>query len=244
MQHITHRDQRHHASPKESGRCLSQGARAAWPICLGYFPVGLACGALAQQAGLSFWAVGLMSLLVFAGSAQFIAISMLTAGASPVSIILATLIVNLRHTLMSSALAVYLQGVNRWLLTLFAYGITDESFAVNMTRFRCGNWDYRQALVVNYLANGAWIASTICGALIGQCLPIGAFGMNYALTGMFISLLSFQLLDRIYVLTGLITGGISVAWYLLIPGNSYIIGASMGGATIGYFLKRRRGSRI
>jgi len=220
-----------------------QGAIAAWPICVGYFPVGLAFGALAHQAGLHVWAVGLMSLLVFAGSAQFIAISMLTAGASPVAILLTTLMVNLRHTLMSSALAVYLQGVNRWFLALFAYGITDESFAVNMIRFRSGGWDRRQALVVNQLSNGAWVASTICGALAGQFIPSGAYGINYALTGMFISLLSFQLLNRIYVLTGLVTGVISITWYLFVPGNSYIICASMAGATIGYVLTRRAGKR-
>lgn len=218
-----------------------RGAIAAWPICLGYFPVGLALGALARQAGLPCWAVGLMSLLVFAGSAQFIAISMLTAGASPLSIILTTLIVNLRHTLMSSALAVHLQGVNRWILALFAYGITDESFAVNMTRFKSGNWDYRQALVVNHLSNGAWVASTVAGAMAGQFIPSGAFGINYALTGMFIALLSFQLRNRIHVVTGLVTGAVSIAWYLLVPGNSYIVGAAVGGATIGYYLKRQAG---
>jgi len=232
-----------HRNPSQSDCWFRQGAIAAWPICLGYFPVGLAFGALAHQAGLHPWAVGLMSMLVFAGSAQFIAISMLTAGASPVSIVLTTLIVNLRHTLMSSALAVYLQGINRWFLALFAYGITDESFAVNMTRFRNGGWDRRQALVVNHLSNGAWVASTICGALAGQFIPSGSYGINYALTGMFISLLSFQLLNRVYVLTGLVTGVISVTWYLFVPGNSYIICASMGGATIGYFLTRRAGKR-
>ncbi|MEK6201800.1 MAG: AzlC family ABC transporter permease [Desulfobulbaceae bacterium] len=220
-------------------RWFRQGAAAAWPICLGYLPVGLALGALAQQAGLPFWAVGLMSILVFAGSAQFIAIAMLSAGASPVSIILTTLVVNLRHTLMSSTLAVHLQGVSRWFLTLFAYGITDESFAVNMTRFHNGNWGCWQALAVNHLSNSAWVAATTCGALIGQLIPQGAFGMDYAMTGMFISLLVFQLQNRIFILTGILAAVISVACYLLIPGNSYIIVGSVGGATLGYFFKRR-----
>ena len=79
--------------------------------------------------------------------------------------------VNLRHVLMSSALAVYLRGVNRWFLTLFAYGITDESFAVNMTRFRSGYWDRMSALTLNHLANSVWILSTMAGALIGQFIP-------------------------------------------------------------------------
>ena len=134
----------------EQKHILKDGATAAWPICLGYIPVGLALGVLAQQADIPVWAVGLMSVLIFAGSAQFIGVAMLAAGASTFSIILTTFVVNMRHVLMSSALAVYLHGVNRWFLTLFAYGITDESFAVNMTRFRKGQWNRWNALIVNH----------------------------------------------------------------------------------------------
>lgn len=217
---------------------LKQGAVAAWPICLGYFPIGLALGVLAQKAGLPWWAMAMMSVLVFAGSAQFICVAMIAANASIPAIILTTFVVNLRHTLMSSALAVYLSGVSRKFLVLYAYGVTDESFAVNMTRFREGNWDRWRALVVNHLANTTWFLATVTGALVGQFVPQGAFGIDYALTGMFICLLVFQLQGRIYVLTGLLAAALSVGWYLLIPGDSYIVGASMSAATLGYFLKQ------
>ncbi len=219
---------------------IREGVSAAWPICLGYFPIGLALGVLAQKAGLPWWAVAMMSVLVFAGSAQFICVAMLAAGASTHGIILTTFVVNLRHVLMSSALAVYLQGVNRCFLALYSYGVTDESFAVNLTRFRDGAWDRWRALLVNHLANSVWIIATICGALVGQFVPQRALGIDYALTGMFICLLVFQLQGRIYVVTGLLAATISVCWYLVIPGDSYIVGASMASASIGYFLKRRR----
>ena len=218
---------------------LRQGAAAAWPICLGYFPIGLALGVLAQQAGLPWWAMAMMSILVFAGSAQFICVAMLAAKASIPAIIFTTLVVNLRHTLMSSALAVYLAGVNRKFLTVFSYGITDESFAVNMTHFKNGQWDRWRALVVNHLSNSFWILATVTGTLVGQFVPQGAFGIDYALTGMFICLLVFQLQGRIYILTGLLAALISVTWYLLIPGDSYIVGASVCAATLGYLLQRR-----
>ncbi|MDT8420750.1 MAG: AzlC family ABC transporter permease [Desulfuromonadales bacterium] len=223
----------------ERSQTLRQGAAAAWPICLGYLPVGLALGMLAQQAGLPWWAVAMMSVMVFAGSAQFICVAMLAANASLPAIILTTFVVNLRHTLMSSALAVYLAGVNRRFLVLYSYGITDESFAVNMTRFRSGDWSRWQALTVNQLANSVWILATVTGALVGQLVPRGAFGIDYALTGMFICLLVFQLQGRIYVLTGLLSAAIAVAWYLLVPGDSYIVGASVSAATLGFLLKRR-----
>ena len=222
-----------------NNKTLRDGATAAWPICLGYFPIGLALGVLAQQAGLPWWAIAMMSTMVFAGSAQFICVAMLAAGASAPAIIFTTLVVNLRHTLMSSALAVYLRGVNRKFLAVFSYGITDESFAVNMTQFKNGQWDRWRALVVNHLANSVWFLATVTGTLVGQFVPQGAFGIDYALTGMFICLLVFQLQGRIYILTGLLAALISVTWYLLIPGDSYIVGSSVCAATLGYFLQRR-----
>ena len=219
------------------------GALAAWPICFGYIPIGLALGVLASQAGIPVWAVTMMSVLVFAGSAQFICVAMLAAGASAWSIIFTTFVVNLRHFLMSSAVAVHLGGVGRRFLSFFAYGITDESFAVNMTHFREGSWDHRRAVTVNQLANLAWIGATTCGALIGQLIPTGAFGTDYALTAMFLALLLFQLHDAVFVLTGLAALTISVIWYIFIPGNSYIIGASISAASLGYFFKQYREKR-
>ena len=218
-------------------KTLRDGASAAWPICLGYFPIGLALGVLAQKAGLPWWAMLMMSILVFAGSAQFICVAMLAAKASIPAIVMTTFVVNLRHVLMSSALAVYLSGVSRKFLALYSYGVTDESFAVNMTCFGDGSWDRWRALIVNQLANSVWIVATVTGALVGQFVPQGAFGIDYALTGMFICLLVYQLQGRIYIFTGLLAAAISVTWYLLIPGDSYIVGASMSAATLGYILQ-------
>lgn len=222
---------------------LRDGLAAAWPICFGYFPIGMALGVLGQQAGLGPAWIGLMSVLVFAGSAQFIAVAMLAGGASAAAIVLTTFVVNLRHLLMSSALAVPLRGVNRRFLLLFAYGITDESFAVNMTRFRQGGWDRWRALVVHHAANSTWILATVLGSLVGSLIPQGAFGIDYALPGMFIALLVFQLRGRIYVLTGLLAGVLAILWKLLIPGGSYIVGSAILAATAGYLLRRRKEGR-
>lgn len=218
---------------------LQDGIRAAWPICVGYIPIGLAFGVLAQKAGLSAPAVGLMSALVFAGSAQFIAVAMLGAGAGIASIIATTFAVNLRHLLMSSALSVRLKGVRKRWLTLFAYGITDESFALNLVRFREGGWDWKRALTVNHVTNAVWVASTIAGALGGALIPAHAFGIDYALMGMFLCLLVYQLRGRIYALTAGIAGAAAVAISLLVPGNSYIAAASVIAATAGLFIRRR-----
>lgn len=222
----------------DPGPLAREGMQAAWPICLGYFPIGLAFGVLAQKAGLHPVEIGLMSLLVFAGSSQFIAVSMLSGGATVLSIVITTFVVNLRHVLMSSSLAVYLRSVSRGWVALFAYGVTDESFAVNLTRFRNGNWDWRQALVLNHTANTAWIGSSILGAYSGQFIPAGAFGIDYALIAMFLCLLVFQLRGKLYTVTAIIAGVLAVILALLVPGNVYIVLASILAATFGVFFRR------
>jgi 4-azaleucine resistance transporter AzlC len=220
---------------------IKDGVAAAWPICLGYAPIGLAFGVLAQKAGLSPAEIGLMSLLVFAGSAQFIAVSMIGSGAAAIPIILTTFTVNLRHLLMSSSLAVHLQKLKAGWISLYAYGVTDESFALNMTRFREETWDWRRALVLNHTANLAWIASTIIGGYGGQFIPAGAFGIDYALPAMFICLLVLQIRGGLYVAVSLIAGVLAVAFSLLIPGNAYIVAATAAAATIGVFLRKWKG---
>lgn len=219
------------------------GLAAAWPICLGYFPIGLSLGVLAQKGGLAPWQMGAMSLLVFAGGSQFIAVAMLGTGASAVAIISTVFMVNLRHLLMSSALAVHFPGVSRRFLTIFAYGVTDESFAVNLTRFNQGDWDRRSALTLNHAANATWVVSSVIGVYLGQLVPPGAAGVDYALAGMFICLLVFQLRGPIFTITALIAAACSLLTYLWLPGNAYVILASCTAATAGLILKRTLRSR-
>jgi len=220
------------------GLNIREGLAAAWPICLGFFPIGLSLGVLGQKVGLAPWQMALMSLVVFAGGSQFIAVAMLGSGASLAAIVTTTFMVNLRHLLMSSALAVHFPGVSRRFLALFAYGVTDESFAVNMARFNQGGWNRHSALVLNQVTNATWFFSTVAGAFAGQFIPAGSLGIDYALTGMFICLLVFQLRGMIFVVTALIAALCSVLAYLWLPGNAYVIVASCLAATAGLALKR------
>ncbi len=219
---------------------IRAGLAAAWPICLGFLPIGLSLGVLAQKVGLLPWQIAIMSVLVFAGGSQFIAVAMIGAGASLPAIVTTTFMVNLRHLLMSSAMSVHFPGASRRFLALFAYGVTDESFAANMARFTSGEWDRCSALTLNQSTNAFWIISTVAGAYLGQFIPGGAFGIDYALTGMFICLLVFQLRSRIFVATALIAAFCSLLAYVWLPGNAYVIVASCLAATGGFALKRIR----
>ncbi|PID78046.1 MAG: branched-chain amino acid ABC transporter permease [Deltaproteobacteria bacterium] len=212
---------------------------AIWPICAGYIPLGLAMGVIGQKAGLSPIEVLCMSLMVFAGSGQFIAVSMIAAGASIPSIIITTFMINLRHLLMSSSLAVYFMGESRKKISVLSYTIVDETFAVNIDKLKKGNWSIDNSIVVNYMAFTAWAVSTYSGAYFGKYIPENSFGLDYALTAMFISLLVFQLKSSIFFITAGFSAIIAVITSIYLPGNSYIMIASVLAATFGIILKKK-----
>ncbi|VEN75256.1 Branched-chain amino acid ABC transporter permease [Candidatus Desulfarcum epimagneticum] len=222
---------------------IKEGLNAGWPICLGYLPIGMAFGVLAQKAGLTTVQIALMSIMVFAGSSQFIAVSMLAGGVSASAIVATAFVVNLRHMLMSSALAVYLRAAHRGLLALFAYGVTDESFAVNMPRFKAGTWGLGRALAVNQSANLVWVISSVAGGVGGRFIPEGAFGIDYALIAMFICLLIYQIREWIHLFTAVIAGLTAVGLALVIPGSGYIVIASILAATAGVVAQRKIAGR-
>ena len=216
---------------------LKQGISAVLPVCFGYIPIGLAFGVIAGKAGLGPVETGAMSMIVYAGSAQFIAISMLSAGAAVLPIIITTFVVNLRHLLMSSSMSMYLKRNKKTSLSFFSWGITDETFAVNLERFINASWDIKKGLIVNFAAYFTWIASTIAGNLCGQFVPDGAFGIDYVLTAMFLGLLVFQLRGRIYVITGVLSGALAVIFSLVLPGNIYIVAGSVTAVTLIMIMK-------
>jgi predicted branched-subunit amino acid permease len=164
---------------------------------------------------------------------------MLDAGASALTIITTTFVVNLRHVLMSSALSVYLRAARRKWLALYAYGVTDESFAVNLPLFNAGHWSLPRALVVNHAANLTWFFSTIAAGIGGRFIPEGALGIDYALIAMFICLLIYQIRKRIHLLTAVIAGLMAGGLALVIPGNGYIVIASIAAASVGVVIQRK-----
>ena len=227
------------ASPYSSVKgILKDSIAGGWPICLGYFPIGIAFGVIAQKAGFTPWEIAFMSVVVFAGSAQFIGVSMLAGGAGLLPVVMTTFMVNLRHVLMSSSLSLHLGDMPRGWLSLFAYGVTDESFALNSALFRGASWDWRHALVLNHTANAAWIAATVAGGFCGGFIPAGAFGIDYALTAMFLCLIIFQVRGGLYVVIVVVAGGMDVVLSLMMPGNAPVIIAAMIAATVGVIIKR------
>ena len=100
----------------------------------------------------------LMSLVVYAGASQFVAVGLLAASASPLSIVLSTFVVNLRHVLMSSALAPSAGSWRRWQRAAFAFQLTDETFAVHALKAAAAALDPTEAIVLNATVQASWVA--------------------------------------------------------------------------------------
>lgn len=211
-----------------------KGFKRALPIVLGYVPIGFAYGVLAGKSGLSNGNALLMSLIVFAGSAQFIAIGLFASGTGSAVIILTTFIVNLRHLLMAASLATYLRGWKKKYLAFFSYELTDETFAIHAANPSVLEKNKVETIAVNITAQSSWVLGTVLGlvasGLIGDVKPLG---LDYALSAMFIGLLVYQCENPVRILTAMVSGTVATLFYLYGFQQFYIIFATIVGATVG-----------
>lgn len=226
-------------SSPETRRQLLAGLRAALPLVLGYIPVGMAFGVLARQAGLSGLEASVMSLLVYAGASQFIAIDMLAAGAFIIPIIITTLLVNLRHLLMSSAVAPHLGSLSPAGILLVSAELTDESFAVAMTNPEILRGRTLFFIGLQMTAHSAWVGGTILGAIFGSLIDGTSYGIPFALPALFICLLVAQLKTGIHWVVMVSAAVSALVLRAVLPGNWYIILAAALASAVGYWLLSR-----
>ena len=173
-----------------SGNQFYLGAATSLPITLSIFAVGMVVGVLAAEKGLTFTETFLFSALVFAGSAQFIALEMWGTPLAISVIVFTTLIVNLRHILMSAAItpAIY-HWPKRYSFIALLF-LADEIWAVALTRAQ--RTELRPSFYFGialpfYLT---WITSTLTGHAIGRSIGDPAqFGVDFAFAAVFLALL-------------------------------------------------------
>jgi 4-azaleucine resistance transporter AzlC len=202
---------------------FKEGAKAALPIVLGYLPVGMAFGVLARQAGLTPLEAGSMSLLVYAGASQFLAIEMISKSISWFPIVIATFFINLRHLLMSSTLSLHFKGDRLRTLGLLSAQLTDESFAVAMSNPSKISNRPSYLFGLQMTSQIAWIAGSIGGALFGKLIDHKNFGIPFALSSLFICLLVIQIKKIRHLWVMVIAGISSIVFKWMLPGNWYIL---------------------
>jgi 4-azaleucine resistance transporter AzlC len=143
------------------------GVAATMPLAPGIAAFGLLYGMMARQVGLSSWEALAMSIMVHAGSAQFVALGMWNTS-SAASVVLATLVVNLRHLLMGASVAPYLRDLGgRW-KALLALWMSDESYALAISAYQQGQGSHWYFLGCNVGVCCVWWASGLLGCSWGM----------------------------------------------------------------------------
>jgi 4-azaleucine resistance transporter AzlC len=219
------------------------GCRAELPILLGVLPFGMIYGALAVKLGLPPALALAMSSIVFAGSAQFIGAPLLAAGTPGLVIIATTFVVNLRHALYSASVAPSIKQVPMRWKVLLAYLLTDEAYAVVITRFTQPDsstalnkhWFYFGAGIVLW---STWQLSTAVGIFVGQLIP-ESWSLDFTLALTFIALVVPNLKDRAS-LAAAVSAGIMAAFSYMWPYKLGLFAAAMTGILIGMLVEQHK----
>ena len=217
------------------------GVKACVPTILGYLGIGFAMGVVGKGIGLSVFQIFLMSLIVYAGSAQFIICGMLAIQAPISSIIVTVFFINLRHFLMSLSVAPYFQKAT--LLENIGIGslLTDESYGV-LTTYTRQNRPISVPWMngLNLLAYAVWVVSTVLGGIFGRFISSPkSLGLDFALVAMFLGLFLFQMeaeLKRGVKKTITVLVSVCFSLYVLMIWTTpefAVIGATLIGATFG-----------
>lgn len=181
------------------------GLRAGLPCILGFFPVGIAYAIMARQAGLSIFQTTMMSVCVYAGASQMLAMGLFMQGAGLFAMILGTFVINLRHVIMSLCVFERMEPASAPMKMLCGFGVTDEGFAIFTTVDR----RYATApffLGLNTVTYASWVLGSFAGAVAMDFLPqIIMLSLGVALYAMFIGLLVPNLKGnaRLAVLAGI-----------------------------------------
>jgi len=200
------------------------------PVAFGYIPLGMAFGVLLVGLGYPWWWAPVMGIVIFAGSAQFLAVSLLAAGAGPFDAFVATLLLNLRHvfyglTVLDRYRAL---GAGRFYAI---FGLTDETFSL-LVGMPPHARDRRYVVALTALNQGWWVLGCAMGALIGRSLPFSTEGLAFSLTALFAVLLVEQLLKGFRV-GALIGAGIgALVCLIFLPGKYFLIASISLGALV------------
>lgn len=215
------------------------GLKSVAPMLIGAAPFGIIYGVVAIGAGVPIVLAQAISLLVFAGSAQFIAAQLIGAGASGLVIVITTFIVNLRHALYSASLAPYLKELPRGWKWLLSYLLTDEAYAAVIAHYRDNagvpnkHWYFLGAGLGLW---GCWQASTAVGIFLGTEMP-PEWSLDFTLALTFIALVVPGLKTRADLAAALVGGVVAVAAYGL-PYKLGLILAAFCGISAGLMVWR------
>lgn len=216
------------------------GAKAALPLVLGAIPFAILFGTLAPTSGLSALATIAMSVLVFAGSAQFIVLALIAVQAPLEMILLTTFVVNLRHILYATALVEHVKHLSIAWRAVLAFGLTDESFANMSQRYlqadkRDAHYFYLGSISCFYTT---WVSFTIFGLLLGSLIPdISSWGLEFAMSVTFIGMV-VPYMNSKAMISAIISAGLCSLAFAHLPNKLGLIISALIGVFVGLAISK------
>lgn len=166
------------------------------PVFTGYLFIGIAFGVMYAEKGYNFlWAM-LMSLLVYAGSGQYLAVNFFVPGISFVQVIFMTLMVNVRHIFYGISLLdrFHSMGKKRWYMI---FGLTDETYSLLCTTKVPEDVDEEKFLfAISIMNQSYWVIGSVIGSLAGTLIPFNSEGIDFAMTALFVVIFVEQWMDK------------------------------------------------
>lgn len=225
---------------------IKRGLKVGLPIMLAYFPIAVTFGVLASQAGLSVFELTGMSMLVYGGAAQMMAINMILLNTGALEIVIATFVLNFRHFIMSFSFAHRTMATPlKWRVasTLF---ITDETFSVttvekDAAKQANGHLFYFTFVFVSYLS---WVVGSFIGGFVGDIIPDSiSQSFSVALYAMFIALLVPSVKSNFrYGLIAILAMILNFAFGQFFQEGWSIVLSTLVASGLGFLVLRRRAS--
>lgn len=157
------------------------------PVMMGYIPLGMAFGLLLSSLLIPWYYAFYMSVFIFAGSGQFLALSLFASQATILEIGVATFLLNLRHTFYGLSMISTFKNFS-WKKNYLIFGLTDETFALLKTREVDEKNREKIYLIITGLNQFYWVLGSVVGAVLGNILPFNYKGIEFSLTALFIVL--------------------------------------------------------
>lgn len=209
------------------------------PVLTGYLFIGIAFGVMYAEIGYSFlWAI-LMSVLVYAGSGQYLAVNFFVPGVSFLQVVFLTFMVNVRHIFYGISLLERFQkvGKKRWYMI---FGLTDETYSLLCTTKIPKDVDESKFLfAISVLDHSYWILGSAIGAIAGTLLPISSEGIEFAMTALFVVIFIEQWMEQKNRIPEMI-GVMMAVMCLLIFGADHFVLPTMLGIIVFLFVGRKK----
>jgi len=213
----------------------------SFPVVTGYFTVSFVFGISCVNIGLPIWFPTLMSFLVYAGAAQFTFLILFSAGASILTIVITTFLINLRHMLMSIYISNIFDklGIEKKFRWLYGYGLTDESFAFHSV-LGDKKLSHKYFLSFNFFCHFSWVLGSFLGAwLITETKGAELVNLKYALTAMMVYVLVLLSNSGRKIIVALVSITAMVILSMIYESHFNIFIATFFGAGVGVWLKKK-----